>query len=101
MKEKSRVKVITYDKDGVSIDSDVCTGDLVPIKGLLTPYEDDLCKVCEEDLFFTSEVTKRIAILNGKGDEVTGWVCPACYTEFDQTDNILVLMSRTSVQGKA
>ena len=102
MKVKNE-KVVIYNRDGKAQSTQVCTGGLTPLRPITEdePYEADLCNVCDTDLFFTSDVTKRIAILNGKGDEVTGWVCPTCYTEFDNKDNIQVLMSKTSVQGKA
>ncbi len=98
--------IIKYDKEGAPHSAEICSGDPVPItREYDGPHEDspgnDLCRVCKEDLFFSSEVTKRIAILGGKDDEVTGWVCPSCFTEFDVKDKILVLMSRSSVQGKA
>jgi hypothetical protein len=101
MKVKSK-QLTTYDKEGKSSQTKLVKSP-VPIRRITEehPYEEDLCNVCDEDLFFSSEITKRIAILSSKGDEVTGWVCPTCYTEFDNKDNIQVLMSRTSIQGKS
>lgn len=95
--------VVRYNKDGKQYDTEMCweatplgrEEDLIVEKG-----EPDLCNVCNEDLFFSSEVTKRIAIL-GDDKSVTGWICPSCYTEFDNQDKILVLMSKSSIQGKA
>jgi uncharacterized protein YbaR (Trm112 family) len=60
----------------------------------------DYCPVCQKDLFYSEEITKRIAILNCE-QSVTGWVCPSCYSEFDKKDNILVLMSKSAVQGES
>tara|TARA_R110002051_G_scaffold88750_2_gene156457 strand:- start:2177 stop:2482 length:306 start_codon:yes stop_codon:yes gene_type:complete len=60
----------------------------------------DNCPVCKTDLYYSEEVTKRIAILDCE-EIVTGWVCPSCYSEFDNKDNILVLMSKSPVQGES
>lgn len=98
--------IIKYDRDGQGISAEICTGDPIPLnrelEDILSESDGtDLCKVCKEDLFYSSEVTKRIAILGDGNDKVTGWVCPSCFTEFDIKDKIIVLMSRSSVQGKA
>ena len=61
---------------------------------------DDLCPVCDEDLFYTDEITKRIAILNDTHD-VTGWVCPECFSEFDMKTHVVTLMSKQPVQGES
>lgn len=61
---------------------------------------DDLCPVCDEDLFYTEEITKRIAILNDTHD-VTGWVCPECFTEFDMEAHVVTLLSKQPVQGES
>ncbi len=94
--------IVKFDKDGHADLTQICTGKHIMLKRDCPPDgEDDLCSVCSEDLFFSSEVTKRIAILDGDLREVAGWVCPACFTEFDNKDNILVLMSRSPIQGKS
>ena len=95
--------IVKYDRDGHADHTQICTGDNVKIEREYTGEEedDDFCDVCQEDLFFSSEITKRIAILDREKKEVKGWVCPACFTEFDNKDNILVLMSNSAVQGKA
>ena len=60
---------------------------------------DDLCLVCDEDLFYNNDVTKRIAILNDTHD-VTGWVCPNCFSEFVM-GGVVTLMSKQPVQGES
>ena len=102
MPKKSR-NIVKYDKEGIPSTAEICAGDPVPMHREImnTIEDDDLCSVCAEDLFFSSEVTKRIAILGSDDSDVIGWVCPACFTEFDIQDKIIVLMSRSAVQGKA
>lgn len=94
--------VVRYDKDGKRYDTEFCW-EATPLERAdevkIEEGEPDLCGVCDTDLFFSSEITKRIAIL-GDDKSVTGWICPSCFTEFDNKDKILVLMSKSSVQGK-
>jgi len=101
MPKTSKKTIVKFDKDGHADITQICTGQPVPMVREEIDGDDDLCSVCSEDLFFSSEVTKRIAILDGDLKEVAGWVCPACFTEFDNKDNILVLMSRSPIQGKS
>jgi len=93
--------VVRYDKEGQKYDTEVCW-QATPLEREIEREEGepDLCNVCDEDLFYSSEVTKRIAILSDD-KQVTGWVCPSCFTEFNNKDKILVLMSKSSIQGKA
>tara|TARA_R100000458_G_scaffold46828_1_gene45418 strand:+ start:957 stop:1262 length:306 start_codon:yes stop_codon:yes gene_type:complete len=96
-------KVIRFDKDGEQFQSDISGDSVTELKTNCQDTEDgpvDPCPSCDENLFYTSEVTKRIAILDGD-QQVSGWICPSCFTEFDNNDNILILMSRSSIQGKA
>lgn len=100
----SKIKnIVKYDRDGHADHTQICTGDSLKIERKPTEEdeEDDFCNVCQEDLFFSSQITKRIAILDRGHKEVKGWICPYCFTEFDNRDNILVLMSKSAIQGKA
>jgi hypothetical protein len=56
--------------------------------------------VCDEELFYTSEITKRIAVVDND-EELQGWICPKCYSEFDMKDNLKTLFAKSSVQGRA
>jgi ssDNA-binding Zn-finger/Zn-ribbon topoisomerase 1 len=60
----------------------------------------DPCPVCDFDLYYNLDVTKRIGIINVKR-EVLGWVCPECDSEFDLDDNIVYIYGENSAQGKA
>ena len=60
----------------------------------------DACPVCDEELFYTNEITKRIAVVDNS-EELQGWICPKCYSEFDMKDNIKTLFAKSSIQGSA
>lgn len=60
----------------------------------------DPCPVCDYDLYFDSDATKRIGIINVKR-QVLGWICPECDSEFDLDDNIVYIYGEDSIQGKA
>ena len=60
----------------------------------------DPCPICEFDLYYNSDVTQRIGILNLKR-KVLGWICPECDSEFDLDDNIVYIYGEDSIQGKA
>ena len=60
----------------------------------------DLCKICDSNLYYNKKVTKRIGLLDVHR-EITGWICPKCYSEFDLEDNIVYIYGENSIQGKA
>ena len=60
----------------------------------------DPCPVCDYDLYFDADATKRIGIINVKR-QVLGWICPKCDSEFDLDDNIVYIYGEDSIQGKA
>jgi hypothetical protein len=101
MDKPTKKNILRFNKDGHADVTQLFTGQHIEMCRTDDGGEEDLCNVCQEDLFFSSEATKRIAILDGELNEVAGWVCPACFTEFDNKDNILVLMSRSPIQGKS
>jgi len=102
-------EVITYDAEGKVLKKTSVEGKLLKRENKTSELKDiveeigskidDCCSVCDENLFFTSEVTKRIALLDDC-EEVIGWICPGCYTQFDMDDNIQVLYSKNNIQGK-
>ena len=60
----------------------------------------DLCPVCDFNLYFNSKYTQRIGVLDGTKD-VIGWICPECASEFDKNNNILYIYGEDSIQGDA
>ena len=99
-------KIIRYNKRGEYAESEVCKGagvDFGHLYSEMPPDEEegeDLCPACEHNLFYSRQITKRIAILDSEKN-VAGWVCPSCFTEFNTKDEVIILMSSSSVQGKA
>ena len=60
----------------------------------------DLCPVCDYNLYFNSDFTQRIGVLDDTKD-IVGWICPECHSEFDLDNNILYIYGENSIQGKA
>jgi RNase P subunit RPR2 len=61
---------------------------------------EDLCKICDSNLYYDKQMTKRIGLLDIHR-EVKGWICPKCNSEFDLEDNIVYIYGENSIQGKA
>ena len=95
---KTKIQERLFDKNGNERIFDLCT-DVPPSLQELPEREEDRCKVCGEDLRYSAEITKRIALV--ENEEVVGWICPECYTEFDMDNNVVVLLTKTNVQGDA
>ena len=62
--------------------------------------EEDLCPVCDFNLYFNNNYTQRIGVLDGTKD-VIGWICPECASEFDKNNNLLYIYGEDSIQGDA
>ena len=60
----------------------------------------DPCPVCDEDLFLDVEFTQRVGLL-GDDDDVYGWMCPFCMSEFNLEGEIVRLLRDGKIQGKA
>ena len=103
MMESKKPTFIRYNKDGELRESEI-SNTPTEFRDLYSNYHeeegDDNCTVCNENLFFNRNITKRIAILEAD-KSVSGWICPSCYTEFDNADKVVVLMSKSQIQGRA
>ena len=62
--------------------------------------EQDLCPVCNYNLFHNDKVTKRIGIIN-KFEKVKGWLCPHCRSEFDVDDHLTKFLGENGIRGEA
>ena len=60
----------------------------------------DPCPVCDEDLYLDVDFTQRVGLL-GNDDDVYGWMCPFCMSEFDLEGEIKRLFRDGKIQGKA
>tara|TARA_Y100000310_G_C20624202_1_gene784964 strand:- start:323 stop:574 length:252 start_codon:yes stop_codon:yes gene_type:complete len=61
---------------------------------------EDPCLVCDGDLYIDGEFTQRIGLIN-EMDEVYGWLCPYCKTEFDMEGKIESLNGKNNISGIA
>ena len=60
----------------------------------------DPCPVCDEDLYLDVEFTQRVGLL-GNDDDVYGWMCPFCMSEFNLEGDIVRLFRNGKIKGKA
>ena len=60
----------------------------------------DPCPVCNNELYLNNEFTQRVGIL-GDHDEVVGWLCPHCRTEYDQDNHINKFLGENGIRGEA
>ena len=59
---------------------------------------DDLCPVCDKDLFLTTTLSQRVGLLESD-NTIAGWICPFCETEFGNNDEIVYIYGRDSIKG--
>ena len=60
----------------------------------------DPCPVCDKDLYLDAEFTQRVGLLDND-DDVYGWMCPFCMSEFNIDGDITRLFRDGKIQGKA
>ena len=60
----------------------------------------DLCPVCDENLYLDTEFTQRVGLLDDE-DDVYGWMCPFCRSEFDVDGEILRIFRDGKIKGDA
>ena len=60
----------------------------------------DPCQVCDGELYLDGEYTQRIGLLNER-DDVYGWICPFCKSEFDLEGRIMSLKGQSNISGEA
>ena len=60
----------------------------------------DPCAVCDRELYLDGEFTQRIGLI-GEMDEVYGWMCPHCKSEFDMEGKITNLSGNSNISGEA
>jgi len=98
MAKQTKIKQRLFDKFGNTRIYDLCT-DVPPHLNELPDDEPDKCNVCGEDLRYSKDITRRIALL--EDEKVTGWICPECFTEFDMDNKVVNLLTKVNVQGDA
>ena len=60
--------------------------------------KDDLCPVCDKNLYLSETLSQRIGLLESD-NTISGWICPFCETEFGNDDEIVYIYRRDSVKG--
>ena len=60
----------------------------------------DPCVVCDKELYLDGEFTQRIGLINGQ-DDVYGWMCPHCKSEYDMDGKITSLGGISNISGEA
>ena len=60
----------------------------------------DPSPVCGDELHLNEEYTQRVGLLNSS-DEVIGWVCPHCKTEFDVDNVVNNFYGKGFIKGEA
>ena len=61
---------------------------------------DDPCPICNKELYLNEEFTQRVGLL-GDYDEVIGWLCPHCRSEFDVDNHLVKFMGENGMRGEA
>ena len=59
----------------------------------------DDCPVCEKDLYLNSDISKRVGLVDEK-DDIIGWLCPFCKTEFDFNSKVIHIMGDAHIRGE-
>ena len=63
---------------------------------------EDLCPVCEGNLYHNESFTKRIGIVDTTGNhDVIGWICPHCKSEFDADNHLTKFLGEGNIRGEA
>ena len=60
----------------------------------------DPCNVCDEELYLDDTYTQRVGMID-ESDEVYGWMCPFCQSEFDVDGKIVRIFRDGKIQGEA
>tara|TARA_R100001594_G_scaffold89570_1_gene124016 strand:+ start:476 stop:700 length:225 start_codon:yes stop_codon:yes gene_type:complete len=60
----------------------------------------DPCPICNEDLYLDTKYTQRIGLIDDL-DEVIGWLCPFCKSEFDVENHLTKFMGEAGMRGEA
>ena len=60
----------------------------------------DPCPICNKELHLNHEFTQRVGLL-GDQEDVVGWMCPHCSSEFDTENHIVKLFGGDGMRGEA
>ena len=60
----------------------------------------DPCPICSKELHLNHEFTQRVGLLD-EFDEVIGWLCPHCRSEFNEDNQLTKFMGERGMRGEA
>jgi transposase-like protein len=60
----------------------------------------DPCPICSKELHLNHEFTQRVGLLD-KFDEILGWLCPHCRSEFNVDNQLVKFMGEDGTRGEA
>ena len=60
----------------------------------------DPCPICSKELHLNHEFTQRIGLLDNF-DEVIGWLCPHCRSEFNTDNQLVKFMGEEGSMGES
>ena len=60
----------------------------------------DPCPICNKELHLNHEFTQRVGLI-GDFEEIIGWMCPHCKSEFDVEDHLTKFLGEGNVRGEA
>ena len=60
----------------------------------------DPCPICSKELHLNHEFTQRVGLLDNF-DEVVGWLCPHCRSEFNIDNELVKFMGEDGMRGEA
>ncbi len=60
----------------------------------------DPCPICKSELYFDGKVTKRCGLLDSH-ENIVGWLCPSCRSEFDAEDELVDVFTNIEIKGES
>ena len=60
----------------------------------------DPCPICSKELHLNNEFTQRVGLLDDY-DDVIGWLCPHCRSEFNIDNQLVKFMGEDGTRGEA
>ena len=60
----------------------------------------DPCPICDQELHLNHEYTQRVGLI-GDFEEVIGWLCPHCRSEFDTDNHLTKFQGEGNIRGAA
>ena len=59
----------------------------------------DPCPICNKELYLDTTFTQRVGLL-GDFDEVVGWLCPHCRSEFNTDNHLTKFLGENGIMGE-